>query len=88
MTASPKPFTANSPSYCVIAAPFGRLGILTELVEGSLMLSKIDYLPRRTLKTLLGNLICLPNLRGLSIRKRYGLAFKIYPLAKRKPMVS
>jgi methylated-DNA-[protein]-cysteine S-methyltransferase len=29
----------------VIAAPFGRLGILTELVEGSLMLSKIDYLP-------------------------------------------
>jgi methylated-DNA-[protein]-cysteine S-methyltransferase len=35
----------NSSSYCVIAAPFGRLGILTELVEGSLMLSKIDYLP-------------------------------------------
>ena len=45
MTASPKTFTANSPSYCVIAAPFGRLGILTELVEGSLMLSKINYLP-------------------------------------------
>ena len=45
MTASPMPCTANSPSYCVIAAPFGRLGILTELVEGSLMLSKIDYLP-------------------------------------------
>ena len=45
MTAFPKPFTANNPSYCVIAAPFGRLGILTELVEGSLMLSKIDYLP-------------------------------------------
>ena len=33
-------------SYCVVAAPFGRLGILTELVDGSLMLSKIDYLPR------------------------------------------
>ena len=45
MTAPPKPFTANSSSYCVISAPFGRLGILTELVEGSLMLSKIDYLP-------------------------------------------
>jgi len=45
MTASPKPFNANSSSYCVISAPFGRLGILTELVEGSLMLSKIDYLP-------------------------------------------
>ena len=45
MTASPTPCTANSRSYCVIAAPFGRLGILTELVEGSLMLSKIDYLP-------------------------------------------
>jgi len=45
MTASPKQINVNSPSYCVIAAPFGRLGILTELVEGSLMLSKIDYLP-------------------------------------------
>lgn len=45
MTAFPKPFTANNPSYCVIAAPFGRLGILTELMEGSLMLSKIYYLP-------------------------------------------
>lgn len=32
-------------SYCVIKAPFGRLGIATELVDGSLMLSKIDYLP-------------------------------------------
>ena len=32
-------------SYCVIAAPFGRLGISTELVDGSLMLSGIDYLP-------------------------------------------
>ena len=45
MTAPPKSIIANSPSYCVIAAPFGCLGILTELVEGSLMLSKIDYLP-------------------------------------------
>ena len=32
-------------SYCVVEAPFGRLGILTELVDGSLMLSRIDYLP-------------------------------------------
>jgi len=30
--------------YCVIEAPFGHLGIGTELVDGSLMLSKIDYL--------------------------------------------
>jgi methylated-DNA-[protein]-cysteine S-methyltransferase len=36
---------AKSVSYCVIEAPFGRLGISTELVDGSLMLSKIDYLP-------------------------------------------
>ena len=35
----------KSTSYCVIEAPFGRLGIATELVDGSLMLSKIDYLP-------------------------------------------
>ena len=31
--------------YCVIATPFGRLGISTEMVEGSLMLSGINYLP-------------------------------------------
>ncbi|QWD83684.1 methylated-DNA--[protein]-cysteine S-methyltransferase [Polynucleobacter sp. MWH-P3-07-1] len=31
--------------YCVIQAPFGRLGIWTEVVDGSLMLAKIDYLP-------------------------------------------
>ncbi len=37
--------TMKSASYCVIEAPFGRLGIATELVDGSLMLSKIDYLP-------------------------------------------
>lgn len=37
--------TIKSASYCVIEAPFGRLGIATELVDGSLMLSKIDYLP-------------------------------------------
>jgi methylated-DNA-[protein]-cysteine S-methyltransferase len=48
MASSKPPSTQLKPhgtSYCVIEAPFGRLGILTELVEGSLMLSKIDYLP-------------------------------------------
>ena len=35
----------KSSSYCVIAAPFGCLGIATEVFEGSLMLSRIDYLP-------------------------------------------
>ena len=34
----------DSAQYCVIDAPFGRLGILTELVDDSLMLSKIEYL--------------------------------------------
>lgn len=33
----------KSTEYCVILAPFGCLGIQTELVEGSLMISKIDY---------------------------------------------
>ncbi len=40
-----KQTSLDSAQYCVIAAPFGRLGILTELVDGSLMLSKIEYLP-------------------------------------------
>jgi len=35
----------RSVEYCVISAPFGRLGVQTELVDGSLMISKIDYLP-------------------------------------------
>jgi len=43
-----KPLNPHSTSYCVIEAPFGCLGILTELVEGSLMLSGIDYLPANT----------------------------------------
>jgi len=37
--------------YCVIEAPFGCLGIETEMVDGSLMVSKIDYLPARTTLT-------------------------------------
>jgi methylated-DNA-[protein]-cysteine S-methyltransferase len=32
----------------VISAPFGCLGVQTELVDGSLMVSKIDYLPPDT----------------------------------------
>jgi len=40
-----KHHASDSTQYCVIAAPFGNLGILTEMVYGSLMLSKIDYLP-------------------------------------------
>ncbi|MGV0964028.1 MAG: methylated-DNA--[protein]-cysteine S-methyltransferase [Polynucleobacter sp.] len=38
----------TSTEYCVISAPFGRLGVQTELVDGSLMISKIDYLPLDT----------------------------------------
>ncbi|MES2585437.1 MAG: methylated-DNA--[protein]-cysteine S-methyltransferase [Pseudomonadota bacterium] len=38
--------TLISIDYCVIPAPFGRLGVQTELVDGSLMISKIDYLPQ------------------------------------------
>ena len=45
MTPSPKQALAEGAQFCVIAAPFGRLGILTEKVDGSLMVSKIEYLP-------------------------------------------
>lgn len=37
--------SANSLQYCVISAPFGCLGVQTELVDGSLMISKVEYLP-------------------------------------------
>ena len=47
MTRSSKSSAAKSGDYCVIAAPFGRLGIATEMVDGSLMVSKIDYLPAK-----------------------------------------
>jgi len=40
--------TLKSTEYCVIKAPFGCLGVQTELVDGSLMISKIDYLPPNT----------------------------------------
>jgi len=45
MTSSPKQFLTDGAQYCVIAAPFGCLGIATEMVDGSLMVSKIEYLP-------------------------------------------
>lgn len=48
MTLSTRQSSTKNAQYCVIAAPFGCLGILTELVDDSLMLSKIDYLPATT----------------------------------------
>jgi methylated-DNA-[protein]-cysteine S-methyltransferase len=48
MAPSKKSSLAKSVDYCVIEAPFGRLGILTEIVDGSLMLSKVDYLSANT----------------------------------------
>jgi methylated-DNA-[protein]-cysteine S-methyltransferase len=48
MTPIKKQAASDSAQYCVIAAPFGGLGILTELVDGSLMLSRIEYLPATT----------------------------------------
>jgi len=47
MTLLNNPSSAKNNDYCVIAAPFGRLGITTEMVDGSLMVSKIDYLPAK-----------------------------------------
>lgn len=41
--------TPIATEYCVISAPFGCLGVQTELVDGSLMISKIDYLPLETI---------------------------------------
>lgn len=43
------PSTLTKPIYqqqCVISTPFGRLEISTELVDGSLMISGIDYLQK------------------------------------------
>ena len=48
MRPSQHPASSNSAQYCVIAAPFGRLGVLTELVDDSLMVSKIEYLSKET----------------------------------------
>jgi methylated-DNA-[protein]-cysteine S-methyltransferase len=46
MTSTPSRRQPNHTSNdCVIAAPFGCLGITTEIVDGSLMLAQIRYLP-------------------------------------------
>ncbi len=46
MTSTPTRLLPNHKSNdCVISAPFGCLGITTEMVDGSLMLAHIRYLP-------------------------------------------
>jgi methylated-DNA-[protein]-cysteine S-methyltransferase len=46
MTSAPSRSQPNhKTNECVIAAPFGYLGITTEMVDGSLMLACIRYLP-------------------------------------------
>ena len=45
ISTSPRPQLNHKSNDCVIAAPFGCLGITTEMVEGSLMLARIRYLP-------------------------------------------
>jgi methylated-DNA-[protein]-cysteine S-methyltransferase len=46
MDALSNPLNRNADiSDCCIHAPFARLGIRTEMVDGSLMLSRITYLP-------------------------------------------
>jgi len=55
MTPQDKNTALLNTQFCVIEAPFGRLGILTEMVDGSLMLSKIDYLSSKTPLSLPGN---------------------------------
>jgi methylated-DNA-[protein]-cysteine S-methyltransferase len=44
-SASNHPQSNHQSNACVIAAPFGCLGITTEMVDGSLMLARIQYLP-------------------------------------------
>jgi methylated-DNA-[protein]-cysteine S-methyltransferase len=48
MAPSTQQTSGDSAHYCVIPAPFGCLGIGTELVDGSLMISRVDYLPAKT----------------------------------------
>lgn len=45
--ATTRPKSSIDLQYCVIKAPFGCLGIETQMVDGSLMISRIDYLPAR-----------------------------------------
>ena len=44
-SASSRPHPNHKSNDCVFAAPFGCLGITTEMVDGSLMLAHIRYLP-------------------------------------------
>jgi len=44
-SASSRSLPNHTSNDCVIAAPFGCLGITTEMVDGSLMLAHIRYLP-------------------------------------------
>lgn len=44
MTAAKLKMKPNTREYCVISAPFGCLGVETEFIDGSLMISRIDYL--------------------------------------------
>jgi methylated-DNA-[protein]-cysteine S-methyltransferase len=44
-SAATRPQSNHQSNTCVIAAPFGCLGIITEIVDGSLMLAHIRYLP-------------------------------------------
>jgi len=48
MTLTQLKISSTDIHYCVMASPFGHLGISTEMVEGSLMLSGIHYLPFET----------------------------------------
>ena len=91
MASSPKQFLTDGAQYCVIAAPFGCLGIATEMVDASLMVSKIEYLPASA--TLLSPKNALAkraekplNLLEQSISKRFGELFRRYRLAKLKLM--
>jgi methylated-DNA-[protein]-cysteine S-methyltransferase len=70
MTSSPSSSNPKSTNYCVIEAPFGRLGISTELVEASLMLSRIDYLPANT------DLIAPQNLLAKEVARQCKAYFK------------
>ena len=56
--------------YCVIQAPFGHLGIWTEVVDGSLMLARIDYLPTKS------KLIAPKNLLAKEVQKQCMAYFK------------
>ena len=56
MTSAPtRPQPNHLSNDCVIATPFGCLGITTEIVDGSLMLARIHYLPASAMHKAPGN---------------------------------